>query len=373
MTQPPAEPPVPPAPVLSVSRFEERLINILRFFLRQLPPEKALGLVDSRSARPPCLSAACLHLVRDSLAKGCVQRLARGGWRREPFLRHGLAVDGRLWERTRPAELALAFSKNTVEFLLWVTAETPRNTSAAWQPREAELTPADRLLLYFAYDALRGETETGAALRQWTVFVRNALVRLAFPEDFAAAGARFPDPDFAPWLDGLGACILEALQAEFVGRWYSVESAKGQVSDWARLRALGQAQEQLLEAFSRAVFEAGRPDLARFLLTMSSELLAVERQPTFWIGGLQGAPPPRLADQIETRRSALALLRQMNRFQEWERWARSVGPFDDGYRVAQLWLTDWEQYHGPARAHQAQALLRQVEPLRRPAPGGTTA
>src|SRR5206468_3121774 len=161
-------------------------------------------------------------------------------------------------------------------FLLWMTAETPRNTAAVWQLLEAELTPADRLLHYFAYDALRGETETGAALRQRPAFVRNALVRLAFPEDFAAAGARFPDPDLAP-----------------------------------------------------------------FLLTVSSELLAVERQPTFWIGGLQGAPPPRLADQIETRRSALALLRQMNRFQEWERWARSVGPFDDGYRVAQLWLTDW--------------------------------
>ncbi|MGH3514071.1 MAG: hypothetical protein ACRDRB_17610, partial [Pseudonocardiaceae bacterium] len=202
MTSPSAEPPVPLAPVWSVSRFEANLLRILRFFLRQLPPEQAINLVEGRATRPPCLSGACLHLVRDSLAKGCVQRLARGGWRREKHLRNGLAIEGRLWERTPPPELALKFSKHTVEFLLWITAEVPKSATAHWQPPEAELMPADRLLHYFAYDALRGETETGAALRQRPAFVRNALVRLAFPEDFAAAGARFPNPEFAPWLEG---------------------------------------------------------------------------------------------------------------------------------------------------------------------------
>src|SRR5436309_3277519 len=183
MTPQSAEPPVPPTPVWAVSRFEANLLKVLRFFLRQVPPEQAVGLVDARQNRPPCLSAACLHLVRDSLSKGCVQRLARGGWRREPYLRHGRAVEGRLWERSPPPELALAFSKHTLEFLLWVTAETPRNTAVSWQPPEPELTPADRLLLYLAYDALRGETEVGSALRQRAAFARNALVRLAFPED----------------------------------------------------------------------------------------------------------------------------------------------------------------------------------------------
>src|SRR5262249_44375865 len=171
--------------------------------------------------------------------------------------------------------------------------------------------------------------------RQRPAFARNALVRLAFPGDFA--GARYPDPDFAPWLDGRGACILEALQAEFVSRWYQLETTKGQISDWARLRALGQAQEQLLEAFSRAVFEARRPDLARFLLVVVADLLEVERPAAFWIGGLQGAAQPlRLADRIETHRSALALVRQLARFQEWERWGRSGGPFGEGWRGAAL-------------------------------------
>ena len=349
---------------LTVSRFEANLLRLTRFILRQVPAEQAVGLVENRTTRPPCLSPACLHLLRDTLGKGCVLRLARSGWRRATHLRAGQPVTGRHWERTPPAELGLTFSGQTVEFLLWLTAETPRDGGAGWKPKPKELTVGDRLLIYFAYAALRNEPEAAAGLRARPVIKEHPLIRLACADDFTATADADTELDFTPWVTGDGALVLEALQADLAESWRQMEIAKGQVSDWGQLNRFGIAQETALEPFTRACTEAQRPDLARFLLVAVGGLLEVDRQPSFWVGGLQGAAPPRLADQIATRRSALAALRQMSRFRQWEQWARSVGPFDEGYRVAQLWLSDWEQHHGPARAARAENILRQVEPLR---------
>jgi hypothetical protein len=372
----------PAAPPYVVSRFEANLVRVLRFFLRQVPAEQALPLIEQRTGRPNCLSAACVHLVRDSLAKGCVLRLARsGGWRPVRHLRRGALARGRIWERHPVGELALRFSAKTLEFLIWVTAERPADPKSAWQAVEGEPTPADRFLLYLAYDAVRVEPQIANAFQARPVFAQNGLIRLAFPEDFTGprAEARI---DFGPWVSGPGATILEALQPELAERWLSVEAAKGQIGDWQRLRAVGQAQERTLAAFSDALEAANRRDLARFLLEVSSELLGamdapgVQRSPAYWIGGLQGAPPPRLADRIDTQRSALAVLRHLERLRQWERWARSVGYLDDDYDAAQLWLADWERHRGNERAEQAQEILRQVEPLRMQQPtvegGGLT-
>src|SRR5437588_98014 len=81
----------------------------------------------------------------------------------------------------------------------------------AWQVPENELTLGDRLLLYFAHEGLRNVAEGLGApkLRTQQPFVQHALCWLAFPEDYTAApvGAR---PNFAPWTNGAGACMLEA-------------------------------------------------------------------------------------------------------------------------------------------------------------------
>ena len=57
--------------------------------------------------------------------------LARaGGWRRERQLRSGQRVEGRLWERTPPGELGLTFSRQSLELLMWFTAENPTDKLA---------------------------------------------------------------------------------------------------------------------------------------------------------------------------------------------------------------------------------------------------
>ena len=64
---------------LTVSRFEASLLRILRFFFHQVPAEEAVPLVRASQNRPPCLSPAAVHLVRDTLSKGCVLYLVHAG------------------------------------------------------------------------------------------------------------------------------------------------------------------------------------------------------------------------------------------------------------------------------------------------------
>jgi hypothetical protein len=347
---------------LIVTSFEGKLLRILRCFVRHVPLDQALPLVLERTPRPPCLSRTCVELAADSLAKGCMLVLARaGGWWRERFLRDGQPRDGRLWERSKPDELALAFSRHALEFLIWMTAYRPGDAKPPLELPEAELTPADRLLLFLAYDALR-DTEAAAPLRNRTMFARLGLLRLAFPDDFAG----YPDepaPDFAPWMTGLGAVMLEALAPWLTARWVQLERRKAQVGDWAALRELGLAQERMLAVFTDAAEAAGRPDLVRFLVRVAAAVLPAGVTPAAFAGGLQGTGPARLADRIEVQRRALAVPRHLDRLQRWERRSRSVGYLDEGYAASQLWKADWERLGGDELAARAAALVRQVEPL----------
>ncbi len=349
----------------TVTRFEANLLRLLYSFLGREPAETALALVEDRQSPPPCLGRPAVRLVKDALAKGCTSLLARrGGWRVERLLRGGRIVEGRLWQRTPPAELGLTFSRHTLEFLVWITAARPGDDDPPWRPDEAALTDGDRILLYFAHQGLREAAESlGAAhLRRRQPFARHGLCRLAYPEDYTAAPADAA-PNFAPWTNGVGAAMLEALQPELAARWIEVEGGKSRIAEWQRMRDLGRSQERVLTAFLDAVEQAGRLDLARFLLRAAHQLLGEHADAGMWVGGLTSAGP-RLADRAATYQSALALLRQMPRLQSWERRARSVGYFDEGYQASQLWKADWERYDGDALHDRAAAIVRQLDPMR---------
>ncbi len=345
-----------------VTTFEGKLLRILRCFLRHAPVDQALPLVLERNPRPPCLSRACVELVGDSLAKGCMLFLVRaGGWRRERHLRNGQPRDGRLWERSAPSDLGLTFSRHALEFLIWMTAHRPDDAKPPLDLPDAELTPADRLLLFLAYSALH-DTEAGPPLRSRPVFAGHGLIRLAFPDDFAGAPPE-PAPDFGRWVNGFGAILLEAMQPWLADRWVEIERRKSHVGDWTALHDLGLAQERVLTALTDTAEAAERPDLVRFLLRTAATVLVEGITPAAFIGGLQGKGPARLADRVEVHRQALALKRHLERLQRWERRARSVGYLDEGYAASQLWKADWERFGGEELAARAAALLRQVEPL----------
>jgi hypothetical protein len=348
----------------TVTRFEANLLRLLYYFLEREPAESALAVLAERSTPPVCLSRPAVRLVQDALAKGCTHLLAqRGGWRVESHLRGERIVEGRLWQRTPPADLGLTFSPHTLEFLIWITSARPGDKEPHWRPAENELTPGDLLLLYFAHQGLRTSAASLGAtdLRRRPPFVRHGLCWLAYPEDYAAVPEEFA-PDFAPWTNGVGATMLEALQPELATRWIEVEGGKGNIIDWQRMRALGRSQVRVLTAFLDAVEKTGRLDLARFLLRAAHQLVGPNANAAMWVEAMTDAGP-RLAERTATYHSALAFLHQLPRLQSWDRRARSVGYFDEGYQAAQLWKADWERYEGDAVSERARAIIRQLDPL----------
>jgi hypothetical protein len=349
-----------------VSKFEYNLLRILRFVLGHMPAEQAGALIYARpDSTPPCLSRTCVRLVCDMLAKGLVLHLVRsGGWRDERFLRANEPVQGRVWERQPPAARQLTFSEHPLTFLVWLTAEKPNDAKEPWDAPPAELTPADELFFALAFDALRALPDAAAALAPKKAFRRNPLCWLLAPAECSAQDEPDPPP-FAPWMTGARATMLECLQPVLAQRWVRTERSKGQIGDWKRMRHQGRAEQATLAAFLAAAEAAARPDLARFLLRTASALLAgPELDPGFWTGGLQGSGPPRLADRLETQRVALAVPRQLDTLQRWDRRARSVGYFDDDYQASQLWKADWEAAAGDAIASHAKRILERLEPLR---------
>ena len=359
------EPPASaPAPKL-VSRFEASLLRILRFFFQQAPTEEAIQLVRGALNRPRCLSPSAVHLVRDTLSKGCIRYLVRaGGWRIERFLRQGQPKTGRLWERSPVDDLKLEFSKHSLEFLLWLTAERPSKSNPVWRAPANELTIADKLLLFLAYKSLREELDIAAALRSSPSFMENALCRLLYPGDFAGDEISVAT-SFADWFSGVGSLVLEALQSVLETSWLEIERSKGQQGDWERMRQQGEAELNVLGQFLDAAEQAKRWDLARFLLGVLAKVLATpDMAPTFWTGGLQGSGPPRLAERLATQRSALSLLQCAERFRRWEQRARTSGYFDDDYAASKFWLGEWERLNGAQTTMRAERIVQLLEPLR---------
>jgi hypothetical protein len=353
----------------NVSRFEANLLRLLYYFLGHEPAERALPLVEQRSPVPSCLSRGAIRLAKDALARGCTFLLAqRGGWRNERHLRGDRVVEGRLWDRTPPSQLGLAFSRQTLEFLIWITAARPGDQTPEWGPDHAVLTVGDLLLLFLAHQGLRETPDSLGApdLRRRQPFDRHALCWLAYPEDWGEVHASV-SPEFAPWTTGVGAAVLEALQPALTERLVATESAKEQVRSPQVMRNTGLAQERVLSAFLTALEKAGRFDLARFLLRGGAVLLGRQAEGAQWIGGLQIAGL-RLSDRAATYQAALAYLRQLDRLQTWARRSRTIGYFDDGYEAAKLYLADWELYQGDFLIERAHDIVRQVDPLRQGLP-----
>ena len=345
----------------AVSRFEADLLRLLDALLGRGPVEGALPLIVSRREPPPCLGRGAVDLIKNRLSNGVTWRLARrGAWRPERHLRGDRVASGRLWQRSDPEDLALTFSGRTLEFLFWLTARHPGDRDSRWSAEPEALSIGDRFLLFEAFEALR-PFEVHKHFLEMPEFARDGLCRLAFPDDFAGIETLGP-PDFGPWVEGVGACILEALQAMLARRWVEVERSKGQLRDGSVMSALGRSQEVALGALLDAVDRVGRRDLVRFVLSAAASLLGVDREPGGWVGTLD-LGRLRLADRAEVHRDALVFLRSLDRLRGWERASRGVGYIDEGYVASQLWKADWETANGERLCDRAAAVARAVDPM----------
>jgi len=347
-------------PVRSVSDFEANLLHLTRAFFGKGSLEEALSIVEMVRNRPACLSATAVELVRETLSKGCVLYLTKaGGWKTDRFIRQGEPKVGRLWQRSSLEDLTLTFSRHSLDFLIWLTANRPRANERVWHAPAGELTLADQLLLFRVYDVLHGETTIADAFRQSSSFTENFLCRLFHP------GAFYGESPVADgWFTKNGVVILEALQQPLEASWLESERAKGHISEWLQLRDKGRLERGVLKAYLDAAETSQRRDLARFLLGVLDRLTATpDIGSEFWLGGLQGSGPTRLAERLDVQRAALAVLEQGERLRNWEQQARRIGYLDDDYAAAQFWLSEWERRRGAASTARAEQIVRSIEPL----------
>ncbi|MEQ8790513.1 MAG: hypothetical protein RIC55_29725 [Pirellulaceae bacterium] len=337
-----------------VSDFESRLLRITQGFLGGAPWEQVRPLLSEKVERPIGFAAAAGRLLQDTLAKGCVRYLAEGGWRNERFLRGEAIVEGRLWRRRPASELALTFSRNTLDFLVWCTATRLQGANARWTPRRgAPLTLGDRLLFFLAYRAARHST-AGDVLRRQPSLAEHGLCRLAFPEDFAGVGEPV---DLDAWVAPPACVVLESLQDELATTWMQLEQRKPLVGSPAVMGGISDSQDIAFSALIAAADGAGRRDLARFVLDVGHRLLRKPRRVEEWTGALQ-LDAMRLAARRDVQRAALVVPRAILQLEQWQREAVGVGYTDEGYNAAQLWKSDWERFEGDAVCRNARALLR---------------
>ena len=343
-----------------VTRFESNLLKIVHAMVGRAPAAQVLKLLVRRLARPNCLSRDCVTLVQDALAKGCTYWLATGGWRNENYLRGEAAHGGRLWQRTPPTELGFDFSVFGLDFLVWL-AEADVSNDDVWQPFELEsLTNGDRLLLALAFDAV-ADTEIGLHWATSEPFASDGLCALLHPELMGRTSTEFA-PSFEVWMTPAGQRVLEAVQWRLAQSWRHLESDKATMVNRERMTALGRAQRTMLAAYLEAIDQAGRRDLARWLLVAMRDTVAGPADISRWIGAVD-VKGLRVAQRTDVYRNAVAFLAVADQLSNWNRQAANTGYFDEGYAASQIWKGDWERYNGEASCNTAGRIVREAEPL----------
>lgn len=344
--------------VHSVSRFEANLLSILYAVLGYRGGGPWMSKILQPMPQPKCLSRDTVRLVEQALAKGMSLWLASAdGWRVERFLRNEKPVSGRLWERTSPSDLGLAFSRKSLEFLVWLTAKQPLLPENRWQAPLGALTVGDQLLILRTLSAL---TATPVATRWFAepVFTKQPLIALFFLDSIADERSELKI-DFTPWMHGAGAIVLECLQSELAERWVRIERAKRQIQRPEQMVRLGKLQQQVLGALTDAAEQSGRRDLCRFLLMALAELTTEEGSAREWVRSLK-VDHLRLADRTTFYQTASAFLGFAKQLRRWIEACAATGYFDEGYQAAQLWLADWERYDGDGVSRRALAMVKNM-------------
>ena len=361
-------------------RFEANMLEILYAVLGGPSTGQALSRVRQTPTFNGCLSAAAVELAQAALAKGMTHWLtSQGGWRSERFLRADQAVSGTIWQRSSPSALGLTFSKSSLQFLIWLTANNPLDSRADPWKGLGRLTVGDQLLMLRTLDWLK-LTEVGDRWFRMRRFAELPLVALCYPDyvtsilssttpskpnataSTSARATKTPRPiapDFNAWLPEL-AMVLECLQPFLASRWIEVELGKASLSDSQAMQSLGSTQVTVLNSFMQAAV-VGRRDLARFLLVALQKLVASDVSPEQWsrrwvrdlrLGDM------RLAERTMVYQSASSFLAIAGPLRAWAEECRQVGYFDEGYAAAQLWLADWARYDGEQVTQRALAMVR---------------
>src|SRR5690606_836721 len=150
----------------TVSTFEASLIRITRALVGRLSLAEALPLLVRRVPAPKCLSRDCVALVENTLAVGMTERLARLGWQEQRTQRGEQIVAGRLWERCPRDVRTLAFSAQTLQWLIWLTADNFADPQAPPRLQPDRFTLGDWVLRLQSMLVLNHTLGVGTLLTQ---------------------------------------------------------------------------------------------------------------------------------------------------------------------------------------------------------------
>jgi hypothetical protein len=313
---------------ISVTRAEAYLLTIARVAVGVVPPMDAMRLLVTSVTPPLKLGPTARAALSDTLARGSVLSLARqGGWLREGPLR--------LWERHSAPPLS--FTGNTVRLFNWVLTTPLAEADAGPLLFKGPITVAEDFLIAMLIDRLRGSGCDALLARQLSIR-KLPLTSLAHAGLMARELAldelpTFEVPTLAPFIEGLRTLLSRS--------WLAAERSKRDLTAPDMLSRMGRAQADVLEAFFTAIDEAGRRDLATFLIDAAASWLAADRTADELTRSMSADAP--LRERTDARRRSAAMLRSLGRLREWDQEHRNVRFIDDTYELAQRLVVDWER------------------------------
>ena len=355
----------------SVSKIERKLLRIQRGFLSEQFQSGLNDLLRKNNAYPKCLSRDAVELVKQGFKVGAVSYLARQGWRKERFLKQDTPKTERLWKRHLTEQLGLTFSPLSLQFLVWATCEKALETRSRWynkptlvERKKLEPTIGDQFFMFRAFYSLRDNREFLDAWAGHKSFQVNGFCLLVQPDAFQ--DRRNINVDLSSIFEPKGMMVLEALQRVLANRWIDMELLKGTISNPQTMTRLGIIQEKVLNAFFSEIERTQRWDLSRFLLIAAYRLLQPSRDDASWCGKLNFSNVQRISERVEIYDHTFALLRGLRRLQQWAQNARATAHYDEGYKSAQVFLSDWEQFSGDRLYNRAEEIIRTRDPLNGP-------
>lgn len=333
-----------------VTAQEARLLAVARSALGISCSADWWRLLVTSISPPARLGPTARGVLQDTLARGSVLALARGGgWAQ----RHG----GRLWERTE-ALPRFEFTGNIIRLLQWVLKTPLAERDVAPLVLEHALTPAEEMFAVLLLQQMKGHAGE-LSLAEQAPMRASPLVVLAHAGSLAKANA-LPQKvpvlrleDHAVYVIGLRDVLAKA--------WAADEASKREIDRPDRLSCLGEAQQAVLASFLELISTSLKSRaLAGFLVDAAGRWLSTPRTAASYTASL--STTASLRERMEARKAAAALLHATQRLQTWDAEHRSMHFLDDDFELGQALIREWSGF-GDAGFRAAALLISELEAL----------
>lgn len=307
----------------AVTKREAELLTVAQAVMGAAPFDSVQKLLLVPCKAPQHIGPTAAGLLKDTLSKGAVLALAKGGGYRR-------GEQGRWWERQSPA--TLDFGGATVRTLQWLLEMPLGDATAQALKLEGPLGLGDELFLFQLLKLTQG-SPAWKAIAVLEPVRQSPLCSLGFA--FSLGMARAFDVSRADeWIPSR-LQVVDAWQLWLAKLWDQAESEKAKVVAPAQLQAGGTAQQQVLEPFLNAIDSAGKRSLSVFLIQAALSFVPREGRAAGEQIGASLSPSTPLRERQEARRAAAAPYRALARLFQWDQEHRNLRFIDDGYADAQ--------------------------------------